>query len=109
LCPDPPPPLSNECLAYKAVSARLQGALMRTTLLVNNSLDDPAVFPGATGCVKSQFYVNPPVNMYAKLWHAAGIDGKAYGFGFDDSCDQSSFELIYNPTRLTITLLGNRP
>jgi hypothetical protein len=89
-----------DILAANAVAAKLQGALMRTTLIVNSNLD---------ACVTSQFYVNPPVNMYAKLWHDAGKQGKAYGFGFDDTCDQSSFKLIFNPTKLTITLLGNRP
>ena len=73
---------------------------MRTNLLVNNNLD---------ACVKSQFYVNKPVNEYSKRWHDAGIGGRAYGFGFDDTCDQSSFELIFNPTKLTITLPGARP
>ena len=85
-----------------AVQAKLQGALMRTTLLVNSDLDSYCNDP-------TQFYVNAPVNMYAKLWHSAGINGNAYGFGFDDTCSQSSFKLIFNPTRLTITLLGNRP
>jgi hypothetical protein len=93
-------PLSNDCLAALAVEAKLQGAVMRTNLLVNNDLD---------ACVTSQFYVNPPVNMYSKLWHDNGIDGKAYGFGFDDTCDQSSFQLIFNPTKLTITLLDASP
>jgi hypothetical protein len=94
------PPLSNDCLAYLAVGAKLQGAVMRTDLLVNNNLD---------ACVKSQFYVNAPVNEYSKLWHDKGIGGRAYGFGFDDTCDQSSFQLIFNPTKLTITLPGSRP
>jgi hypothetical protein len=94
------PPLSNDCLAALAVEAKLQGAVMRTNLLANNNLD---------ACVKSQFYVNPPVNKYAQLWHTSGIGGRAYGFGFDDTCDQSSFELIFNPTKLTITLPGARP
>jgi hypothetical protein len=95
-----PPPLSNDCLAALAVEAKLQGAVMRTNLLVNNDLD---------ACVIKQFYVNSPVNKYAKLWHDSGIGGHAYGFGFDDTCDQSSFELIYNPTKLTITVLGDKP
>jgi hypothetical protein len=93
-------PLSNDCLAALAVGAKLQGAVMRTNLLVNNNLD---------ACVTSQFYVNQPVNWYSKLWHDNGIGGRAYGFGFDDTCDQSSFELIFNPTKLTITLPGSRP
>jgi hypothetical protein len=37
------------------------------------------------------------------------VGGKAYGFGFDDTCDQSSFQLIFNPTKLTITLLDASP
>ena len=90
--------------AAEAVKARLQGALMRTTLLVNPEPFDVPNCPNP-----STFYINPPVNMYAKLWHAAGIEGKAYGFGFDDNCAQSSFKLIFNPTKLTIRLLGNRP
>jgi hypothetical protein len=90
--------------AAEAVKARLQAALMRTTVLVNSNLAD---FPNCPD--PSIYYVNPPVNMYSKLWHAAGIDGKAYGFGFDDNCAQSSFKLIFNPTRLTIRLLGNVP
>ena len=87
--------------AGEAVKARLQAALMRTTLLVNSNLSD---FPNCPD--RSTYYVNGPVNMYSKLWHAAGIDGKAYGFGFDDNCAQSSFKLIFNPTKLTIRLLG---
>lgn len=97
-----PPHSFADTQAALAVQAKLQGALMRTTLLVNSDLDNYCSSP-------SQFYVNPPVNMYAKLWHQAGINGKAYGFGFDDTCDQSSFQLIFNPTKLTIRLLGNRP
>jgi Beta-1,3-glucanase len=93
------PQSAEDILAALAVGAKLQGALMRTTLLVNTNLD---------ACATSQFYVNSPVNMYAQLWHSAGKHGRAYGFGFDDTCDQSSFRLIFNPTKLTITLLGNR-
>ena len=49
------PPLSNDCLAAGALKAKLQGAVMRTNLIVNNNLD---------ACVTSQFYVSPPVNEY---------------------------------------------
>ena len=83
-----------------AVQAKLQGALLRTTLITNPDLDGYCSDP-------SQFYVNAPVNKYAQLWHDNGINGKAYGFGFDDTCNQSSFKLIFNPTGLTITLLGS--
>jgi hypothetical protein len=33
------PPLSIDCVVYLAVGAKIQGALMRTDLLVNNNLD----------------------------------------------------------------------
>ena len=90
--------------AGEAVKARLQAAQMRSTLLVNPNLSDNPNCPDP-----STYYVNQPLNMYAKLWHQAGKQGKAYAFGFDDNCSQSSFKLIFNPTKLTITLLGNRP
>ena len=94
-----------DATAAGVVKASLQAALMRTTLLVNPNLtNDPASCPNP-----STFYNNAPVNMYAKLWHANGIGGKAYGFGFDDVCSQSSFNLVFNPTAFTVTLLGNRP
>jgi hypothetical protein len=96
-----PPQSFADTQAALAVQAKLQGAIMRSTLLVNSDLDNYCSNP-------AQFYVNPPVNMYAKLWHQAGINGKAYGFGFDDTCNESSFKLIFNPTKLTINLLGNR-
>jgi len=94
-----------DATAAGVVKASLQAALMRTTLLVNSNLtNDPASCPDP-----STFYNNAPVNMYAKPWHANGIGGKAYGFGFDDVCSQSSFNLVFNPTAFTVTLLGNRP
>ena len=92
-------------IASLAVEANLQAALMRTTILVHPDLTNTtAACPSP-----STFYKNAPVNMYATLWHENGIDGKAYAFGFDDVCSQSSFQLIFNPTRLTITLVGSSP
>lgn len=88
----------------EAVKARLQAAIMRSTVLVDSNLSDNPNCPSP-----STYYQNQPLNKYAQLWHTAGINGKAYSFGFDDNCSQSSFELVFNPTKLTITLLGNRP
>ena len=96
--------MRQDFTAGEAVKARLQAAQMRSTLLVNSNLSDNPNCPDP-----STYYVNQPLNMYAKLWHQAGKQGKAYAFGFDDNCSQSSFKLIFNPTKLTITLLGNRP
>lgn len=93
-----------DATAAGAVKARLQATQMRSTLLVSPNLPDYPNCPDP-----STYYKNQPLNMYAKLWHDAGIGGKAYGFGFDDNCSQSSFQLIFNPTRFSVTLLGNRP
>jgi hypothetical protein len=93
-----------DVLAALALQANLQAALMRTTLLINPNLTNTQ-----QSCPSpSTFYTHKPVNMYAKLWHESGINGKAYAFGFDDVCSQSSFQLIFNPTKLTITLVGSR-
>jgi hypothetical protein len=37
------------------------------------------------------FYQAEPCNWYAKFFHEHSIDGKAYGFCYDDVADQSSF------------------
>jgi hypothetical protein len=96
--------LRPDFTAGEAVKARLQAAQMRSTVLVDPNLADNPNCPNP-----STYYQNQPLNKYAQLWHTAGIGGKAYSFGFDDNCSQSSFKLIFNPTKLTITLLGNRP
>jgi hypothetical protein len=36
--------------------------------------------------------------------HAASVDGKAYGFAFDDILDFAAFILDNKPTSLTVTL-----
>jgi Beta-1,3-glucanase len=60
--------------------------------LLNRSLwQDPATF-----------YTAAPADYYARFWHDNAIDGKAYGFPYDDvggystylSCDQPQFLLV---------------
>jgi hypothetical protein len=86
----------DKCLAA-VVAAKLGGAFIRTTLLVNTNLD---------ACQTSQFYVSAPVQKYAQLFHEFGINNKAYSFGYDDTCDQSSYINIADPTTMTITIGG---
>jgi hypothetical protein len=71
---------------------------MRTVLLVN---------PNLMACQVSQFYVNDPVNRYAKLWHQYAWLNLAYAFGYDDTCSQSSFQSVGDPTAVTIHIIGN--
>lgn len=44
-------------------------------------------------------------NDYAGFFHTVGLQGRAYGFAYDDINDQSSVKILPNanpPTRLTI-------
>ena len=36
------------------------------------------------------FYTQSPANYYSRFWHLHGVNGKAYGFAYDDVSDQSS-------------------
>jgi hypothetical protein len=93
----PPVPLTPPGDRAGAIGALIAGNLMRTTLLLNRNMN---------ACNKAQFYTAAPVNVYAKVFHKYGLRKQAYSFGFDDTCDQSSFFLLFDPTVLTITLQG---
>jgi hypothetical protein len=94
-----PPDELTACLA-RVVAAKLGGALVRTDVLGSNSLD---------ACVVGQFYVQSPVQKYAQLFHQFGVDKKAYSFGYDDTCEQSSFITVDSPTEVDIAISGGTP
>jgi len=52
----------------------------------------------------AQYYQHQPVNMYASTLHKNAIGQKAYAFGYDDVCDQSSVGITKNPTQLVLTV-----
>ena len=91
-CGSPP---SQECLVQGQIADALSAALNRTTL---------PQYPTLPACTASEFYVTPPVNEYARLIHANAINGLAYAFGFDDSCDFSSFIADRAPTGVAVTI-----
>jgi hypothetical protein len=51
-----------------------------------------------------QYYAHEPVNMYAATLHKNAILQKAYAFGYDDVCEQSSVGITKNPTELVLTV-----
>jgi hypothetical protein len=51
-----------------------------------------------------QYYAHGPVNMYATTLHKQAILQKAYAFGYDDVCEQSSVGITKNPTKLVLTV-----
>jgi len=58
----------------------------------------------ANNCNPSEFYKNAPANYYAQFWHVHSIDNKAYGFPFDDVCEQSTLIEHPNPQELKVTI-----
>jgi hypothetical protein len=50
----------------------------------------------------SAYYQAAPCNYFAKFWHDVSIDGKAYGFCYDDVADQSSIIETHSPRALVI-------
>jgi hypothetical protein len=91
-CGSPP---AQSCLVQGQLADALAAAFNRTTIPAD------AVLPA---CTKREFYRTPPVNEYARAIHAESIRGLAYAFGFDDSCDFSSFVADRAPTHLNVTI-----
>lgn len=52
----------------------------------------------------STFYAKAPADYYAEFWHAHAIDGKAYGFPYDDVGGYSSYVSHQNPEYLLIAV-----
>jgi hypothetical protein len=50
------------------------------------------------------FYPMAPANYYAKFWHTHGINGKAYGFPYDDVGGYSSYISHDNPQYLLVAI-----
>jgi hypothetical protein len=95
--PTPTSPLYN-CLSG-VVGAKLGAAFIRTNLLLSTNLD---------ACSISQFYVGSPIQQYARIFHAYAVNHLAYSFGYDDTCGQSSYINIDDPTGFSITV-GGKP
>lgn len=85
------------------VSARLAAAFNRSTLLINADQPDSEN--------PSDYYTNAITNHYARICHAAALDGRGYAFPYDDvgpsnGADQSGSVFDSNPKLLTVTVGG---
>lgn len=73
----------------------MQAAFLRSTFINStNSISNCSVKP----------YQGLPQNLYSQTIHSASINGKAYTFPYDDVCEQSSYNSVPAPTKLTLTL-----
>lgn len=77
------------------ISRTLCAGFHRTTLLTNPNQPDS----GAAG-----FYQDPVTNHYSRIIHAHMVDGKAYGFAFDDVGHHESLVHDGNPRQASMTL-----
>jgi glycosyl hydrolase family 64 (putative beta-1,3-glucanase) len=77
------------------ISRTLCAGYNRSTLLVNPNQPDPN---------NGSFYLDPVTNHYARNIHAQMVDGKAYGFAFDDVGNHEALVHDGNPQQASLIL-----
>jgi Beta-1,3-glucanase len=55
-------------------------------------------------CQTGQFYANPQTNVYSKILHEYALDGKFYGFAYDDLCGYSNYVAFDNATQVKLAI-----
>ena len=97
------PPSSAEVFRCDGVLARGNGTerVLGAQLgaLLNRNVADPLAWRDATS-----YYLASPCNRYARFWHEQSLDGKAYGFAYDDVNDQSPSLATAEPAEITVTV-----
>jgi hypothetical protein len=63
-----------------------------------------AQLPAAAQADPGSFYQAGPANYYADFWHRNAINGKQYGFPYDDDAGQSSDISVTNPKYLVVAV-----
>jgi Beta-1,3-glucanase len=58
---------------------------------------------------RDKYYLAGPANFYAKFWHDHSINGKAYGFCYDDVNQQDTLIHAPKPTKVVITVNWDSP
>jgi beta-glucanase (GH16 family) len=63
-----------------------------------------AQLPAAKQSNPANFYKAGPANYYAEFWHDNAINGKQYGFPYDDDAGQSSDLSVANPRYMIVAV-----
>jgi hypothetical protein len=63
-----------------------------------------AQLPAAEQTNPANFYQAAPANYYAEFWHENAINGKQYGFPYDDDNGQSSDISVTNPQFMVVAI-----
>ncbi|HTJ68262.1 MAG TPA: beta-1,3-glucanase family protein, partial [Actinospica sp.] len=96
-------PFANASGEMGALIARISAAFNRSTLLTDTNQPD--------GENPANYYTNSITNHYARIVHAANLDGRGYAFPYDDvtpngGVDQSGFVADGNPVLWTVAVGG---
>ena len=96
-------PFNTSSAEMGALTARISAAFNRTTLLIDTDQPD--------GENPANYYKNSITNHYARIVHAANLDGRGYTFPYDDvaptgGADQSGEVNDPNPALWTIAVGG---
>jgi hypothetical protein len=63
-----------------------------------------AQLPASEQSDPANFYQAAPANYYAEFWHENAINGKQYGFPYDDDAGQSSDISVTNPQYMVVAI-----
>jgi hypothetical protein len=88
-------PVDSMTNIFGACGKNIGATLNRTVLL--NSKKQP-------WCQTPHFYKNPQTNLYSKILHEYALDGKFYGFAYDDLCGYSNYVAVDNATQLKLAI-----
>jgi Beta-1,3-glucanase len=88
-------PVTAPINVFGACGKNIGAALNRTILL--KSKKQPF-------CQTAQFYKNAQTNTYSRILHEYALDGKFYGFAYDDLCGYSNYVAFNNATQVKLTV-----
>lgn len=99
-------PTSSEVFECAGVFANAKGNATEKVIQaqVSAMLNRHILGSAASRCNPEEYYKNAPANYYAQFWHLHSIDNKAYGFPFDDVCEQSTLIEHHNPEELKVAI-----
>jgi len=95
-----PGPNASGLAAYPDLSA----AIYRHTAAPGSFATDGTLLDTTMWVNSDDFYLQAPADYYAKFWHDNAINGKAYGFPYDDVGGYSSFISHNNPQYLLVAI-----
>jgi hypothetical protein len=82
----------------------LSAAIYRHTAAPGTFTPDGKLVSQTLWADPSTFYLAAPANYYAKFWHDNAVNGKAYGFPYDDVGGYSSYISHSNPQYMLVAI-----